>query len=175
MQGGTQMRKQTLLIVDDETSFLNSASRTLRLEPYRLLTADNGHSALELVKNNEISVVVSDYRMPGMDGLTLLKKIRLEQPHVILIMLTAVSDVHVAIEAINELGIFKFLLKPIQFASFKQTIKRAMEASETNQAQRSNPDLLRPRDIVLHELEKSYPGITSIPPRDKDGYYIIEN
>jgi len=88
-------------------------------------------------------------------------------------MLTAVSDVHVAIEAINELGIFKFLLKPIQVASFKQTIKRAMEASETNQVQRSNQDLLRPRDIVLHELEKSYPGITSIPPRDKDGYFII--
>jgi DNA-binding NtrC family response regulator len=168
------MKEQTLLIVDDEPSFLNSVSRILRLEQYRILTADSGSNALELVRNNEISVVVSDYRMPGMDGLSLLRKIRLEQPHAVQIILTAVPDVHIAIEALNELGIFKFLLKPIQFESFKQTIKQAMEASRANLAPHSPPEFARPRDIVLRELEKDFPGITSIPPRDKEGYYLIE-
>lgn len=168
------MGEQTLLIVDDEPAFLKSVSRILRLEQYRLLTAGSGSCALKLARNNEMSVVISDYQMPGMDGLSFLKKIRLEQPYAVQILLTAVSDIHIAIEAINELGIFKFILKPIQVDSFKQTIKRAMEASGANLAPRhSSPESARPRDVVLHELEKNFPGITSIPPRDEEGYYLI--
>lgn len=167
------MTQKTLLIVDDDVAFLKSVNRALKEEPYKILLASSGPEALDLLAEYSVNVVVTDFRMPKMDGLSLLRKVRIDSPDSIVIMLTAISDIQIAIKAINELGIFKFLLKPIQLDFFKETIARAMKAADSLVNQSGLPEAARGRDTFLCELEKKFPGITRTPPRDKDGYYLI--
>jgi DNA-binding NtrC family response regulator len=167
------MKVYTLLIVDDEPSLLHSMQRALRQEPYRILLAENGFQALAILEQHDVDVVVSDYRMPAMDGLELLKRIREAYPHILLIMLTAYPDVETILQAINEVGMFKFLLKPIRLILFKQAVAAALQRVKTQHDRRaSNAD--SDRDTLLAELERDYPGITTLPPRDERGYFIIE-
>lgn len=167
------MTQKTLLIVDNDVAFLNSVNRVLKKEPYKILLASSGQEALDLLGQYSVNVVVTDYLMPEMDGLSLLRRVRLDSPYSIVIMLTAIADIQIAIKAINELGIFKFLLKPIQLDFFKETIARAMEIDDYLINQACLPEAARDRDTFLHELEQNFPGITQTPPRDKDGYYLI--
>ncbi|ADW16315.1 response regulator receiver protein [Desulfobulbus propionicus DSM 2032] len=167
------MKQQTLLLVDDEPSFLHGMQRALRQEPYSVLVAENGPQALAVLDEQTVQVVVSDYRMPGMDGLVLMKQIKKSHPRVLLIMLTAYPDVEIILEAINEVGMFKFLLKPIRLALFKRAVAVAMKRVEARET-----DLLVPaaniREMLLSELERDYPGITTLPPRDEEGYFILD-
>lgn len=166
------MEQQTLLIVDDDPSFLHSLKRALRQQPYRVVTAENGSEAVATLEGLKVQVVVSDYKMPGMDGLALLKRIRKSHPNIMLIMLTGYADVGLLLEAIIEVGLFKFLVKPVKLELFKRAILSAMklvEAHETGLVSSSESI----RKMLLAELEQFYPGITSLPPRDKDGYYLL--
>lgn len=167
---------EKILIVDDDESLLKSASRSLRQDGYDVIVASSSDRAIELLKEHRVSVVVSDYMMPKVDGLTLLKKIRIEYPDILLIMLTAVSDINVAVEAINNTGIFKFLLKPIKFSEFKNAITMAVKVHRIPVGARGdNPDPERVSETMIESLEMQHPGITSLPPRDKEGYFLIEN
>ena len=102
------MEQQTLLLVDDDPSFLYGMRRALYQQPYRVFTAKSGQEAISVLKELKVQVVVSDYKMPKMNGLCLLKRIKQSNPHIILIMLTGYADVGVLVEAINEVGLFKF-------------------------------------------------------------------
>lgn len=169
---------EKILIVDDDESLLKSASRSLRQDGYDVIVASSSDRAIELLKEHRVSVVVSDYMMPKVDGLTLLKKIRIEYPDILLIMLTAVSDINVAVEAINNTGIFKFLLKPIKFSEFKNAITMAVKVHRIpveTRGDNDNPDPERVSETMIESLEMQHPGITSLPPRDKEGYFLIEN
>ncbi|MBU0479467.1 MAG: response regulator [Proteobacteria bacterium] len=104
--------EEHILFVDDERNILKAVARLLDDTPYRLLVAANGVEALDLVKNNIVSVVVSDNIMPGMLGVELLARIRTLSPDTIRILLTGQADLHTAIDAINHGEVFRFLLKP---------------------------------------------------------------
>ena len=163
------MTQQTLLLVDDEISFLNSMVRALRNEPYILMVASNGQDALEILNKFNVDVVVADYRMPVLDGLNLLKLIRVAYPLVTPIMVTAFCDVNIILQAINEIRVYKFLLKPVRLDDFRITIKFAMKESKDG--------LITPPETQLKELyydlERNFPGITTVR-RDTDGYYLLE-
>ncbi len=164
----------TILIVDDERDFLSSMRRLLRKEPYSLLFAENGREALEVLQENTVSLVLADYLMPGMDGVELLKEVRLRYPHVITIMLTALSEVDVAMSAVNEAGVYKFLLKPVEPYSLKLTLQRALEFLDLT---RERDDLhlkFNAHDAMLQKLEHDHPGITRVE-RDEDGCYIVDD
>lgn len=167
------MEKKTLLLVDDDPSFLHGIRRALHQQPYRIVTAGSSQEAIAVLKEMKIQVVVSDYKMPQMNGLHLLNYIKKSNPNIILIMLTGYADVGVLLDAINEVGLFKFLVKPVKLEFFKQAIVSAMdlvvESREAGLASHSESI----RKMLLSELEQHYPGITSLPPRDKEGYYII--
>lgn len=105
------MNKKVLLVDDDE-NLLNGLRRQFRKQ-YRLLTAVGGQEAVELLKEHkDIAVIVSDMRMPNMDGLETLKIFHRYSPDTVRIMLTGNADQQTAIDAVNEGAIYRFLNKP---------------------------------------------------------------
>jgi len=106
------MKYNTLLIVDDETNVLKSLRRLLLDTDYTVLTAESGEEGLKIFEDNEIHVVISDYRMPGMNGVEFLNKVRENSPDTIRLILSGYADVVAIVEAINEGQIYKFITKP---------------------------------------------------------------
>lgn len=102
----------TLLLVDDETNVVNSLRRFLRARPYRILTAASGSQALKVLEAHTVDLVISDSRMPGMDGPTLLAHVQHRWPDIMRIMLTGYADIDAAIKAINDGNVYRYLSKP---------------------------------------------------------------
>ncbi|MFO1339283.1 MAG: response regulator [Burkholderiaceae bacterium] len=102
----------TLLLVDDEPSILNALRRLFRPQGWRTLTAEGGEAALELARQNSVDLVISDMRMPGMDGAQLLRKMREQQPDAVRILLTGYADISSTIAAINGGQIHRYIAKP---------------------------------------------------------------
>jgi CheY-like chemotaxis protein len=108
----SQPSKQMVLLVDDEPKLIESVSLHLGRH-YQLISANGGAAALELLSAHpDTSVIVSDMRMPGMDGATFLARARVSTPDAIRILLTGQTDVTSAIAAVNEGQIYRFLTKP---------------------------------------------------------------
>lgn len=101
-----------VLFVDDEPSILRSVERTFHDADLRILTADSGEQALEILGQEKIAVIVADNRMPGMNGIDLLTRVRTRSPDTVRIMMTAFADLQTAIAAINSSEVFRFVTKP---------------------------------------------------------------
>lgn len=119
--------QHTVLFVDDEMNILNSLKRLLRREEYRVLTASGGIEGLTLLKENEVHLVVTDQRMPGISGTDFLAQVRQEYPEVIRIILTGYTDVDSITDSINKGHIYKFFLKPWNDQNLRLEIKQALE------------------------------------------------
>ena len=105
--------KPTIVIVDDEEMVLTSLKSFLSLETdYNVRTFVSALEALSYVENNDIDLVISDYLMPEMDGMTFLGKVRSLRPEVPRIILTGYADKENAIKAINDVGLFQYIEKP---------------------------------------------------------------
>lgn len=105
--------KQTIVIVDDEEIVLTSLSSFLALETnYYVVTFSSAGEALEYIEQNGCDLVVSDYLMPEMDGITFLGKVKEVIPEVPRIILTGYADKENAIKAINDVGLFQYIEKP---------------------------------------------------------------
>ncbi len=101
-----------VLCVDDEPRVLEALQRHLR-ERFEVLTATSGARAVDIIQQHkDLAVVVSDMRMPEMDGATLLRHARVLRPSAVRVLLTGQADMAAAIKAINEGQIFRFLTKP---------------------------------------------------------------
>ena len=105
--------QRPLLVVDDEEMVVTSLRTLLGMEmPYQVLGLTSPKAALALIRHNPIDLVISDFIMPEMDGLTFLKDVRGLYPEASLIVLTGYADKQSAIRAINEVGLFQYLEKP---------------------------------------------------------------
>jgi len=105
--------KGIIIIVDDEEMVLTSLKSFLNLESnYEVRTFTSGEEALKFIKNNDIDLVISDYLMPEMDGISFLAKVREIKPEVPRIILTGYADKENAIKAINDVGLFQYIEKP---------------------------------------------------------------
>ena len=102
----------TLLCVDDDPGVLNALRRLLTLEGYRLLTASSGEDGLQVLRSTRIDLVLSDMKMPGMDGAQFLEQVKTHSPDTIRILLTAYPDLHSTVVAINRAGIYRYVEKP---------------------------------------------------------------
>lgn len=102
-----------IVLVDDEEMVLTSLRSFLDLETeYQVKTFLNPHEALEFVADNPIDLVLSDYLMPEMDGISFLAEVRKVQPNAPRVILTGYADKENAIKAINEVGLFQYVEKP---------------------------------------------------------------
>lgn len=108
------MEKKAILLVDDETKVLSSLSRSLLMEDYNeIKTATNGQEGLDLINETaDLAVVVSDYMMPGMNGIDFLARAREIRPDASRILLTGLADLEMALDAVNKGNVYRFLLKP---------------------------------------------------------------
>ncbi|WP_141437198.1 HD domain-containing phosphohydrolase [Blastococcus aggregatus] len=112
--------------MDDEMAILDGLRRQLR-KRFNVLTANGGAEALELMKSEPVSVVVSDMRMPQMNGATFLSHVRSLYPNVVRILLTGQADTQAAIAAVNEGQIYRFLTKPCPPEVLLEEIGSAVE------------------------------------------------
>ena len=119
--------KRTILLVDDEENNLQLLKRSLRGK-YDILTASDGKQALDIIseRGNDISLIVSDQRMPEMTGTEFLKKISKTNPDIIKILLTGQADTDIMVESINECQIFQYILKPFDPIDLVETIKNGI-------------------------------------------------
>ncbi len=102
-----------IVIVDDEEMVLTSLSSFLNLETdYNVHTFLSAKKALDYIKKNNVDLVISDYLMPEMDGITFLAQVRDDKPEIPRIILTGYADKENAIKAINEVGLFQYIEKP---------------------------------------------------------------
>jgi len=120
------MEKFPILYVDDEEHNLISFAATFRKD-YRILTATNGNDALEVMRNNDVKLVITDQRMPEMTGIQFLEKLTPEFPDSIRMILTGFSDIEVIIEAINSGKVFRYITKPWDENELRMTIENARQ------------------------------------------------
>ncbi len=167
------MNQHTILIVDDEELILEITSKALTYDHYRIFTAINAEEALSILENNDIRLVISDQKMPGLSGIDFLKQVKSKYPDILTIMLTGYADIDVAIDAINLAGVYKFILKPWDTAELRITVKRALELRHLVMERDSLLDRIKTQEAVFEEMEKKYPGITKVD-RDQDGVVIVK-
>lgn len=117
----------TLLFVDDEASILSSLKRLFRPHGYRILTANSGTEGLTVLEKESVDLVVSDMRMPEMDGAQFLEQVRAHWPQVVRILLTGYADVASTVAAINRGEIYRYISKPWDDNEIVLTVRDALE------------------------------------------------
>jgi len=132
----------TILIVDDEQHILNSINRTLRQE-YNVILSLDGKSALQILREQEVSVIIADQRMPGLTGSEYFREAKKIQPDTTRILLTGYADIQAVIQAVNDGQIFYYIEKPWEPDDLKLIIARAVERYQ----------LIKKNKELLHELE----------------------
>ena len=125
-----------LLLVDDEPQILSALKRLLRREGYSILTATSAQEGLELLANHEVSVVMSDQRMPHMTGSEFLARVRTMYPDTIRIILSGYTDLKAVTDVVNRGEIYKFLEKPWEDAALLKTLREAFWLYEARRANR---------------------------------------
>ena len=125
--------KRTLLLVDDEKDSLDPMKLLLQ-EQYTVLAAQSGAEALELLKTNDVDIVISDQRMPHMTGIELLVKVKGLYPGIVRVVLTAYTDFEAMIKAINEGHVYRYIIKPWDVDDMRLVIKQALEFKDLRAA-----------------------------------------
>jgi two-component system, probable response regulator PhcQ len=169
---------EKVLLVDDEPLILKALVRLLQRTPclcegrlfkLELVTFTDPHAALEYVKNHQVSLVISDYRMPGMDGVGLLTAVKTLQPEAVRLIISGYADLGALINAINQAHIYAFLAKPWNDYELISTVGQSLRHRQLlleNQwladQERVARGALSVNDILVKQLEQEEPGITKV-------------
>ena len=121
------MADDTILVVDDEVDLVHGLQRTISMEiDCRILTAENGRQALEIISGDTVDVVLADILMPEMDGLSLLENIKARDPAVTVIIMTAYGTIERAVEAIKK-GAYDLIQKPLDEERLIHLLRKGLE------------------------------------------------
>jgi EAL domain-containing protein (putative c-di-GMP-specific phosphodiesterase class I)/CheY-like chemotaxis protein len=123
-------RERTLLLVDDEPNILAALKRQLRGAGLRILTAPGGKEGLELLEREQVDVIVSDQRMPGMTGVEFLRVVKVSHPNTVRMVLSGFTELQSVTDAVNEGAIYKFLTKPWDDTQLRAHILEAFRNKE---------------------------------------------
>ena len=147
LQIDPKIEKHTILLVDDEVNNLQLLRRTLRHD-YNIMTASNGKEALEIVEHHgkEISLIVSDQKMPEMQGTEFLKQVSNEYPDIIKILLTGHLDVDAIVDSINDCHLYQYIVKPFDPEVLKMTIEGGIQKF----------NLLNNKTVILKDLRELF-------------------
>jgi two-component system, probable response regulator PhcQ len=172
----------TIAFIDDEQYILNAITRLLRNSGWKLLTFTSPEEAIQELKSvNDLSIVVSDYRMAEMDGVSLLNTIKQQHPKVLRIILSGHADLKAILQAINQAEIYRFITKPWVDEELFMTLKNAIAHQALMDENQKLSEMVRQqKDKILHQLnelkrlESDSPGITHVE-LDEDGYIDLSD
>jgi len=150
-----------ILIVDDELNMRLVLKAMLTKEGYEVFLAEDGLAALSVLKNNEISTVVTDLKMPRLDGMGLLERVAKEYPSIPVIIITAYGTVNTAVDALKK-GAFDYITKPFDQDDLRNVIRKAVRTQEFNQD-----------EVLMNEEEIDRFGIVGSSPKMTEIYETI--
>jgi HD-like signal output (HDOD) protein len=149
-------RKQTILFVDDEPGVIESIRKLLHAEPWNLLTACSGEEGLEILKKEDVDLVISDVSMPGMGGIAFLKKLKKLYPQMVRIFLSGYSDRSSVIEALSEGSAHQLLPKPWNDDEFRDIIRSAFIQAEDLREKGKGLQKIINTITTLHSMPQTY-------------------
>lgn len=138
----------TILLIDDERPTLEMLSLFLGAYGYTALTAENGEQGIEVFKEQRPEIVMTDIKMPGMDGIEVLKRIKAIAPATEVIVVTGHGDMELAIQALN-LSATDFINKPVQKDSLEAALRRAEERLQSSRGQENEIHLKQVGDATI--------------------------
>jgi two-component system response regulator PilR (NtrC family) len=159
------MLEDKILVVDDEQSMREFLDIMLKKEGYKVSLASNGEEVLRLIEKDIFDLVLLDIRMPKMDGIAVLKKIKASSPETVVIMITAYASADTAIKAMKE-GAYDYITKPFKVEEIKLIIKNALEKKN-----------LQKENILLKQLVKDryhFENIIGQSPKMQALYELLE-
>lgn len=148
----SSIRPATLLFVDDEPNILNALRRLFRPLGYKIHIAESGSAGLALLEQETVDLVISDMRMPNMDGSQFLEQVRQKWPDTLRILLTGYADVSSTIAAINKGEIYRYISKPWDDNDIILLVKHALERKDLEQEKRRLEELTQRQNDELKEL-----------------------
>ena len=163
ISGGNLGTKSTILIIDDEQDLREMLSFSLMQEGYTTLTAENGMIGVEIAKKENVDVIISDIKMPVMDGITLLGIVKEIKPQIEVIMATGFGTMETAIESLRK-GAFDFIHKPYHMDELIALVGKAIETKKLKSQVISLQHMDKLKDeflsIVSHELKSPLAAIS---------------
>lgn len=163
-----------VMIVDDEPVITEMMEDVLSREPYSVLSARSAEEALATLTREQVDVVISDEKMPGMSGSELLSIIRQRYPDTIRMILTGHGSLESAIRAINEGEIYRFFTKPCNMVDLAVTIRQSLQQKELMKESQRLLKMVKRQSAIIEKLEEQYPGITKVK-RDAKGEVIMDD
>jgi two-component system, probable response regulator PhcQ len=170
---GNWSMQHTVLFVDDDAEILELFRQMLRHESFAVEVARCADKAFDVLASQTVSVIVADESMPGMSGTELLARVQLEHPDSIRVMVTGHTSAEVAIRAINEGHVYRFLTKPVRTAALLSTLRDAIAYWELNREQSSSTPTVQRRISEIAQLESEWRGLTRVE-RDASGAIVVD-
>jgi len=164
--------KNKILLVDDESNVLSALTRALFDEPLDIASVTSAEEALELMKEQDFKVVISDERMIGMQGSEFLSQVREKYPDTVRIMLTGHATLEAAMKAVNEGEIYRFFSKPWNDHDLIFAIRGAVEKFDLEAENRRLLATVKQQSLEIKVLEKRYPGISRVE-KDSKGTFVL--
>lgn len=121
------MQKHAVLVVDDEPIVRESISDWLQDAGYRVVTAESGEQALEMIQNQDFSIMILDVRLPGKTGIKVLSEVKAQRPWLKSIVITAYPTAETAVEAMK-LGAIDYLIKPFAPDNLEKLVRETLAA-----------------------------------------------
>ena len=157
----THAQPATLLCVDDEANILSALKRLFRPHGYRVLTALSGEQGLKLLGETGVDLVISDMRMPEMDGASFLEQVRQRWPDTMRILLTGYSDITSTIAAVNRGEIYRYISKPWLDDDVVMVVRQAFELQGLAREKARLVELIRKQNLDLAKLNAGLEDIVT--------------
>src|SRR5688572_4884643 len=166
----------SILVVDDEGPNRYSVKKTLEKVGYSVMAAASGEEALDMIKNEEFDVILTDIRMQGIDGVELLRRIKEQAPDAIVILMTGYASLGTAVEALR-LGAHDYLIKPGSSNDIRQSVSRGIERSTNLKRRRRLLDTIKNDvfELTRADRDAANAALDTSPPTDLEEHTYADN
>ena len=149
-------KQMRILVVDDEPRICQLIEELLKLEGYQIDVSFSGTDALEMIKQYNYQMLITDLKMPGIDGLELIQKAKEQNPEIRTIMVTGYTTVDTAVQSLRH-GVDDYITKPFNIFELKKAVKQTLH---TRQVAMENVQLLKDLEKTNRELNINKKGLT---------------